>query len=50
MIYSLFISIFVGLLMVVVLHFFSTEIVKFVYLRGAFNISDVEQTASYYMN
>jgi len=47
MMYSLFISIFVGLLMVVGLHFFSTEIVKFVYLRGAFNISDVEQTSSY---
>ena len=47
MIYSLFISFFVGLLMVVGLNFFSTEIVKFIYLRGAFNISDVEQTASY---
>jgi putative peptidoglycan lipid II flippase len=47
MMYSLFISIFVGLLMVLALYFYSTEIVKFVYLRGAFNISDVEQTASY---
>tara|TARA_B110000305_G_C19418527_1_gene629457 strand:+ start:101 stop:1372 length:1272 start_codon:yes stop_codon:yes gene_type:complete len=47
MMYSLFISFFVGLLMVVGLNFFSTEIVKFIYLRGAFNISDVEQTASY---
>jgi putative peptidoglycan lipid II flippase len=47
MLYSLLISIFVGLLMVVALYFYSTEIVKFVYLRGAFNISDVEQTASY---
>jgi len=47
MMYSLFISIFVGLLMVVALYFYNTEIVKFVYLRGAFNISDVEQTASY---
>tara|TARA_B110000483_G_C18117021_1_gene512043 strand:- start:476 stop:1312 length:837 start_codon:yes stop_codon:yes gene_type:complete len=47
MMYSLLISIFVGLIMVVVLYFFSTDIVKFVYLRGAFNISDVEQTASY---
>ena len=47
MMYSLFISIFVGLLMVVVLHFYSTEVIKFIYLRGAFNISDVEQTASY---
>ena len=47
MMYSLFISFFVGLLMVVGLYFFSTDIIKFVYLRGAFNISDVEQTASY---
>jgi len=47
MMYSLFISILVGLLMVVALYFYSTEIVKFVYLRGAFNFSDVEQTASY---
>jgi len=45
--YSLFISIFVGLLMVLALYFYSTDIVKFVYLRGAFNISDVEQTSSY---
>ena len=47
MMYSLFISILVGLIMVVALYFYSTEIVKFIYLRGAFNISDVEQTASY---
>ena len=33
--------------MVLILHFFSIEIVKFVYLRGVFNISDVEQTAVY---
>jgi putative peptidoglycan lipid II flippase len=47
MLYSLLISIFVGFLMVLALYFYSTDIVKFVYLRGAFNISDVEQTASY---
>ena len=47
MMYSLLISICIGLLMVLALYFYSTEIVKFVYLRGAFNISDVEQTASY---
>ena len=45
--YSLLVSVFVGLCMVVILHFFSTEIVKFVYLRGVFNVSDVEQTAVY---
>ena len=47
MIYSLLTSVFVGLLMVLALYFYSIEIVKFVYLRGVFNISDVEQTASY---
>jgi len=47
MMYSLFISIFLGLIMVLVLYFYNNEIVKFVYLRGAFNIYDVEQTASY---
>ena len=45
--YSLLVSIFVGLCMVLILHFFSTEIVKFIYLRGMFNVSDVEQTAVY---
>ena len=33
--------------MVLGLYVYSTEIVEFVFLRGAFNISDVEQTASY---
>ena len=47
MIYSLLISIFLGIFMVLGLYFYSTEIVEFVFLRGAFNISDVEQTASY---
>ena len=47
MMYSLFTSIFLGLIMVLVLYFYNTDIVKFVYLRGAFNIYDVEQTASY---
>ena len=47
LLYSLLVSIFVGFCMVVLLHFFSPEIVKFVYLRGAFNISDVEKTAIY---
>ena len=47
MTYSLFISIFLGLIMVLVLYFYNNEIVEFVYLRGAFNVYDVEQTASY---
>jgi len=47
MIYSLLTSVFVGLLMVVGLYFYSPEVVKFVYLRGAFNIADVQQTSAY---
>jgi putative peptidoglycan lipid II flippase len=47
MIYSLLTSVFVGLLMVVGLYFYSAEVVKFVYLRGAFNIADVQQTSAY---
>tara|TARA_B110000483_G_scaffold20910_1_gene23533 strand:- start:3238 stop:4509 length:1272 start_codon:yes stop_codon:yes gene_type:complete len=45
--YSLLISLCVGLLMVVVLHYFSYDIIKFVYLRGEFNLSDVHATSSY---
>ena len=47
MIYSLLISLFVGLLMVVGLHYFSYDIIKFVYLRGEFNLFDVHETSSY---
>jgi putative peptidoglycan lipid II flippase len=47
MIYSLLISLCVGLLMVVGLHFYSYDIIKAVYLRGVFNLSDVQQTAEY---
>ena len=47
MIYSLSISLFAGLIMVICLHFFSYDIIKFVYLRGAFNLSDVQQTSVY---
>ena len=47
MIYSLLTSVFVGLLMVIGLYFYSAEVVKFVYLRGAFNIADVQQTSAY---
>ncbi|MGY8911307.1 MAG: hypothetical protein ACKVIG_15820, partial [Flavobacteriales bacterium] len=47
MVYSLLISLVIGSLMVVLLHFFSFEIIKFVYLRGAFSLSDVQQTSVY---
>jgi putative peptidoglycan lipid II flippase len=46
-IYSLLISLCVGLLMVVGLHYFSYDIIKFMYLRGVFNLSDVQATSSY---
>ena len=47
MIYSLLISLLIGLFMMVVLHFYSYDIIKMVYLRGVFNLSDVKQTAEY---
>jgi len=56
MIYSLLISLCVGLLMVVGLHSFSYDIIKLVYLTipntvansiGEFNLSDVQATSSY---
>ena len=47
MIYSLLISIFLGGVMVVFLYFFSYDITKFMYFRGVFTISDVEQTSIY---
>ena len=47
MIYSLLISFFLGAVMVLILYFFSFDIIKFVYLRGAFSLSDVQQTAIY---
>ena len=47
MIYSLLISLCVGLLMVVGLHYFSYDIIKFGYLRGEFDLTDVVATSSY---
>tara|TARA_B100001142_G_scaffold61150_1_gene60235 strand:+ start:232 stop:1506 length:1275 start_codon:yes stop_codon:yes gene_type:complete len=47
MIYSLLISFFLGSVMVLILYFFSFDIIKFIYLRGAFSLSDVQQTAIY---
>ena len=44
---SLLISLCVGLLMVVGLHYFSYDIIKFVYLRGEFDLNDVDATSSY---
>ena len=47
MIYSLLISLLVGLFMVSGLHFYSYDIIKAIYLRGAFNLYDVHQTSVY---
>ena len=47
MVYSLLISLAIGFIMVLILHFFSFEIIKFVYLRGVFSLSDVQQTSVY---
>jgi len=47
MIYSLLVSLCVGLIMVLSLYYFSYDIIKFMYLRGEFNLSDVQATSSY---
>ena len=44
MIYSLLTSIFVGIGLVFCLEFFGFELIKFIYMRGAFNLEDVKQT------
>ena len=45
--YSLLISAFLGAIMVLILYFFSFDIIKFVYFRGAFSLSDVQETSIY---
>ncbi|MAW21298.1 MAG: hypothetical protein CMD16_02740 [Flavobacteriales bacterium] len=47
MIYSLLVSLLVGVSMIIFLYFFSYDIIEFIYLRGAFNILDVQQTSVY---
>ena len=44
MIYSLVTSIFVGTGLVFCLEFFGFELIKFIYMRGAFDLEDVQQT------
>ena len=44
---SLLITCFVGFLMIMLLYFFSYDIVKFIYFRGAFTMHDVQQTSIY---
>lgn len=47
MLFSLVISIVVGVLLIVFLYFFSFEMIKFIFQRGEFNLIDVDNTASY---
>ena len=47
MLYSLVVALSVGLGMIIFIHFFSYDIIKLIYLRGAFTIIDVQQTAVY---
>ena len=47
MVYSLLVALFVGLGMIIFLHFFSYDIIRLIYLRGAFTVIDVQQTAVY---
>ena len=47
MIYSLITSIFVGIGLVFCLEFFGFELIKFIYMRGEFNLEDVKQTTYY---
>jgi peptidoglycan biosynthesis protein MviN/MurJ (putative lipid II flippase) len=45
--YSLGISVFVGSLLVLFLHYFSYDFIELVFKRGKFGISDVENTSTY---
>ena len=45
--YSLFVSLALGSFMILLLYFFSFDITKFMYFRGAFTIEDVQQTSLY---
>tara|TARA_B100000902_G_scaffold18326_1_gene21967 strand:- start:15071 stop:16342 length:1272 start_codon:yes stop_codon:yes gene_type:complete len=47
MIYSLLISIIVGFGLVVGLEFYGYELIRIVYMRGEFNLNDVENTTIY---
>ena len=45
--YSLIVSLALGGFMILLLYFFSFDITKFMYFRGAFTIEDVQQTSLY---
>ena len=44
MLYSLLISVFVGLGLVFCLEFYGFELIKMIYMRGEFNLMDVQNT------
>jgi len=50
MLYSLIISVVVGTALVFGLEFYGFEIIKLVYMRGEFNLVDVEQTTEFIKN
>jgi putative peptidoglycan lipid II flippase len=50
MLYSLIISVLVGIALVIGLEFYGFEIIKLVYMRGEFNINDVEHTTEFIKN
>ena len=50
MLYSLIISFAVGITLVLGLEFYGFEIIKLVYMRGEFNMVDVEQTTEFIKN
>ena len=47
MLYSLIISVVVGIALVLGLEFYGFEIIRLVYMRGEFNINDVEHTTTF---
>jgi len=50
MLYSLLISVFVGLALVIGLEFYGYELIKLIYMRGEFNLSDAEKTTMFIQN
>ncbi|MBT6808530.1 MAG: hypothetical protein HOA52_03460 [Flavobacteriales bacterium] len=50
MIYSMIISLVVGILLVIGLEFYGFELIKLVYMRGEFNLEDVKNTTMFIQN
>ena len=47
MLYSLLISVFVGIGLIFCLEFYGYELIKMIYMRGKFNLEDVQKTTQY---